>query len=148
MSVLVLNCPEIPGGGDCEHMGEVYVCLWGLDVCKGVLEYSGLVWCKKCSILEMLERQNLTLLKHQSIIVLLIVIPCSISNRRASFMDSYSRSTRLLFRSKAGSHSIGPIPAFKCLDPLVDNLMKELPNQKVFFKIEIRSLSPSQLTVV
>ena len=33
VSVVVLNCPEIPGGGDCEHMGEVYVCLWGLDVC-------------------------------------------------------------------------------------------------------------------
>ena len=43
-SVLVLNCPEIPGGGDCEHMGEEYVCLWGLDVCKGVLESSGLAW--------------------------------------------------------------------------------------------------------
>ena len=97
VSVVVLNCPEIPGEGDCEHMGEVCVCLWGLDVCKGVLENSGLVWCKKCSILEMLERQNLTLLKHQSIIVLSIVIPSSISNRRASFMDSYSRSTRLLF---------------------------------------------------
>ena len=35
MSVVVLNCPEIPRGADCEHMGEVYVCLWGLDVCKG-----------------------------------------------------------------------------------------------------------------
>ena len=33
MSVVVLNCPEIPRGADCEHMGEVYVCLWGLDVC-------------------------------------------------------------------------------------------------------------------
>ena len=44
MSVVVLNCPEIPRGADCEHMGEVYVCLWGLDVCKGVLECSGLAW--------------------------------------------------------------------------------------------------------
>ena len=26
VSVVVLNRPEIPGGGDCEHMGEVYVC--------------------------------------------------------------------------------------------------------------------------
>ena len=33
VSVIVLNYPEIPGGADCEHMGEVYVCLWGLDVC-------------------------------------------------------------------------------------------------------------------
>ena len=33
VSVGVLNCPEIPGGGHCEHMGEVYVCLWGLGVC-------------------------------------------------------------------------------------------------------------------
>ena len=33
VSVVVLNYPEIPGGADCEHMGEVYVCLWGLDVC-------------------------------------------------------------------------------------------------------------------
>ena len=40
MSVFVLNCPEIPGGGDCEHKGEVYVCFWGLDVCKSVLECS------------------------------------------------------------------------------------------------------------
>ena len=32
VSVVVLNCPEITGGGDCEHMGEVYVCLWGLDL--------------------------------------------------------------------------------------------------------------------
>ena len=43
MSVFVLNCPEIPGGGDCEHKDEVYVCFWGLDVCKSVLECSGLV---------------------------------------------------------------------------------------------------------
>ena len=27
VSVVVLNCPEIPGGGDCEHMSEVYVSL-------------------------------------------------------------------------------------------------------------------------
>ena len=52
MSVVVLNCPEITGGGDCEPMGEVYVCLWGLDVFEGVLECSGLVWCSKCSTLE------------------------------------------------------------------------------------------------
>ena len=59
MSVVVLNYPEIPGGADCEHMGEVYVCLWGLDVCKGGLEFSCLVWCSKCSILEMLEKAKL-----------------------------------------------------------------------------------------
>ena len=67
VSVVVLNCPEIPRGGDCEHMGEMCVCLWGLDVCKGVLECSGLVWCSKCSILENLKRQNsanLKVLKH------------------------------------------------------------------------------------
>ena len=40
-------------------MDEVYVCLSLLDVCKGVLEYSGLVWCNKCSILEMLETAKL-----------------------------------------------------------------------------------------
>ena len=33
---VVLNCLEIPGRGICEHIGEVYVCLWGLDVSKGV----------------------------------------------------------------------------------------------------------------
>ena len=43
VSVVVLNCPEIPGGGHCEHMAEVYVCLWGLDAYKGVLECSGLL---------------------------------------------------------------------------------------------------------
>ena len=59
VSVVVLNCPEVPGGGHCEHMGEVYVCLWGLDTYKGVLECSGLVWCSKCSILEMLENAKL-----------------------------------------------------------------------------------------
>ena len=59
MSVVVLNCPEIPGGGHCEHMGEVYVCLWGLDAYKGVLECSGLVWCNKCAILEMLQKAKL-----------------------------------------------------------------------------------------
>ena len=35
VSVVVLNCPEIPGGGDCEHMGEVYVCLWGFGCVLG-----------------------------------------------------------------------------------------------------------------
>ena len=59
VSVLVLNCPEIPGGGDCEHMGEVYVCLWGMDVCKDVLECSGLAWWYKCSILEMHQKAKL-----------------------------------------------------------------------------------------
>ena len=59
ISVFFLNCPEIPGGGDYEHMGEVYVCFWGLDVCKGVLECSGLVWCNKCSILEILQKTKL-----------------------------------------------------------------------------------------
>ena len=59
VSVVVLNCPEIPGGGHCEHMGEVYVCLWGLDAYKGVLECSGLVWCNKCAILEMLQKAKL-----------------------------------------------------------------------------------------
>ena len=33
VSAVVLICPEIPGGGNCEHVGEVYVSLWGLDVC-------------------------------------------------------------------------------------------------------------------
>ena len=61
VSVAVLNCPEIPVGGDCEHIGEVCVCLWGLDVRKGVLECSGLVWCSKCSILEMLQNAKLHL---------------------------------------------------------------------------------------
>ena len=42
VSVVVLNCPEIPVRGDYELMGEVYVCLWGLDVGEGVLECSGL----------------------------------------------------------------------------------------------------------
>ena len=40
-------------------------------------------------------------------------------------------------RSKARSHSIGPIQAFKYLDsvdPLGDNLMEELPNRNVFFQ--------------
>ena len=41
------------------HMGEVYVCLWGLDAYKGVLECSCLVSCSKCSILEMLEKAKL-----------------------------------------------------------------------------------------
>ena len=59
VSVLVLNCTEIPGGGDCENMGEMYVCLWGLDVCKGVLECSGLVWRNKCSVLEMHQKAKL-----------------------------------------------------------------------------------------
>ena len=59
VSVVVLNRPELPGGGDCEHMGEVNVSLWGLDVCKGVLECSGLVWCNKCSILEMYQKAKL-----------------------------------------------------------------------------------------
>ena len=27
LSVVVQNCPEIRGGGDCDHVGEVYVCL-------------------------------------------------------------------------------------------------------------------------
>ena len=36
VSVVVLNCPEIPGGGVLEHMGEVYVCWWGLDASKYV----------------------------------------------------------------------------------------------------------------
>ena len=36
-------------------------------------------------------------------------------------------------RSKARSHSIGPIPAFKCLDsvdPLVDDLKQGLPKRE------------------
>ena len=37
VSILVLNCPEIPGGGDCEHMGEVYVCFINIVYCFGVL---------------------------------------------------------------------------------------------------------------
>ena len=59
MSVVALNCPEIPGGGDCDHMGEMYVCLKGLDECKGVLECSGLVCCNKCSLLEILQKAKL-----------------------------------------------------------------------------------------
>ena len=59
VSVVVLNRPEIPGRGHCEHTGEVNVSLWGLDVCKVVLECSGLVWCNKCSILEMYQKAKL-----------------------------------------------------------------------------------------
>ena len=59
VSDVVLNRPELPGGGDCEHMGEVNVSLWGLNVCKGVLDCSGLVWCNKCSILEMYQKAKL-----------------------------------------------------------------------------------------
>ena len=43
VSVVVQNCPEIRGGGDCDHMGEMYVCLKGLDEYNGVLECSVLV---------------------------------------------------------------------------------------------------------
>ena len=34
----------------------MYVHIWGMDVSKGVLESSGLVWCNKCSILEMHQK--------------------------------------------------------------------------------------------
>ena len=36
VSVVVLKCPEIPEGGVWEHLGKVYVCLWGLNASKGV----------------------------------------------------------------------------------------------------------------
>ena len=36
VSVVVQNCPEVPGGGVWEHEGEVCVFLWALDACKGV----------------------------------------------------------------------------------------------------------------
>ena len=38
VSVVVLKCPGIPGGGVWEPSGEVYVCLWGLNAFKGVQE--------------------------------------------------------------------------------------------------------------
>ena len=39
VSVVVLKCPGIPGGGVWEPLGEVYVCLLGLNAskCIGVL---------------------------------------------------------------------------------------------------------------
>ena len=56
VSVVVLNCPKITGGGFWEHNNGVCVCLWGLNASKGVYECLGLGWWSKCSILERLQK--------------------------------------------------------------------------------------------
>ena len=43
VSVLVLICPEIPGGGDWEHMGNSVCMFMGFGCVYGVLKCSGLV---------------------------------------------------------------------------------------------------------
>ena len=65
VSVVVLNYPEIPGGADCEHMGEVYVCLWGLDVC--VREFWSVhAFYGAANALYWKNFTHLTVLKHQN----------------------------------------------------------------------------------
>ena len=69
VSVLVLICPEIPGGGDWENMGNSVSMFMGLGCVHSVLKCSGLVWCNKCSILEMHQQTKLRApdtFKHQN----------------------------------------------------------------------------------
>ena len=69
VSVVVLNCPEIPGGGHCEHMGEVYVC-FGVWMCVRVFwSAQALSDATNAQYWKYIKRHNsthLTLLKHQN----------------------------------------------------------------------------------
>ena len=69
VSVVVLNYPEIPGGADCEHMGEVYVC-FGVWMCVRVFwsaqALSGATNALHWKCLKSQNSTHLTLLKHQN----------------------------------------------------------------------------------
>ena len=65
MSVVVQNCPDRRGGGDCDHMGEVYVCLKGLDECKGV-SVQALYVAKNALYWKFFKRRNSTHLTLQN----------------------------------------------------------------------------------
>ena len=56
VSVVVLNCPKITGGGFWKHNNCVCVCFWDFNASKGVYEWLRLGWWSKCSILEKLQK--------------------------------------------------------------------------------------------
>ena len=66
LSVVVLNCPEITGGGFWEYSNGVNVHMFMRFGCdsRGVYEFFGLVWWSKRSILEKLRKAKFYTLEH------------------------------------------------------------------------------------